>query len=168
MRNKLNLAITSLVLQVILFLAARLFPYAFIGSMVLGFASPLALLNLLCVLGMIPFFLSLYKNKAFAALLDENERPEVLHSKDRDWPKHLLIRVGALVGICLVLLVLSLLEGGQGSAYFIAYGVAYTLGIGALLLLAEAVILFIRKCPYKAFCNLALLAFALWVLYGMM
>lgn len=169
MKTKLKLAIASIVLQFILSMMIHQFPYLILagdGSFS-NVRTLLFVLEPLSILGLLPFFVSLYKSKSFASVLNE-KNSFVVNKKDHDWLKHVLIRVALIIGICLVFFLFSLLKKGTEGAYLVAYGIAYTLGIGSLLLIAEAVMLFVKKCPYKAAGNLILIFVTLYVLYGMM
>ncbi|PST82695.1 hypothetical protein C7T94_08540 [Pedobacter yulinensis] len=125
------------------------------------------MLHTLCILGLLPFFISLYKSEAFAVLLHGDTTASV-KKQDENWLKHLLIRLSLFMFICLVLFLISALERGAGGAYLMAYGMAYTLGIAALLLIIETFVLFSRKCNYKASANIFLIIVAVWSLLEMM
>ncbi|RFZ95469.1 hypothetical protein D0C36_08080 [Mucilaginibacter conchicola] len=170
MKNKLRLAIVSLVIQFLYEVVMRRYPELFFtgdgfaagGRMVLSVLSPLS------TLGLLPFFIGLYKSKSFVAMMDEDEKSSTRNPKDDSWLKHLLIRIGVVFAIIAILFAASTLDSGMGSAFLVVYGIAYTLGIGSILLIIEAVVLFVRKSPYKASCNIFLIVIALTFLSSMM
>ncbi len=170
MKNKLKLAIASLIVQFLLNIISYMYPYLLMsgGGWMSGLRTITSVLGPLSVLGMLPFFFSLYKSQAFNTLMEQDAPSTPVNDPDHDWPKHLLIRVASVIGICLALFVFSLFGGGVSGAYLVAYGIAYTLGIAALFLIGEAIVLFVRKCPYKAGCNIVLLTISLCFLYSMM
>ncbi len=170
MKNKLRLAIASLIVQFLLAIVSRTYPYMLMSGdgWMVGLRNITVVLGPLSILGMLPFFFSLYKNRAFHELMEQDAATAPANDPDKNWPKHLLIRVASVIGICVALFVFSLFGGGVSGAYMLAYGIAYTLGIAALFLVVEAVVLFVRKCPYKAGCNILLLFVSLCFLYSMM
>lgn len=170
MRNKLRLAIACIIVEFIQSFIVRRYPEFFLAGdgFAGGFRTVLSILSPLCTLGLLPFFVGLYKSKSFMAIMEQEEATTPGNVKDQTWVKHLLIRVGIFVAVGVVLFGISSLDKGMGSAFLVIYGIAYTLGIGSIVLIIEAIVLFVRKCPYKASSNIVLIAIALSFLMWMM
>ena len=164
MKNKLKLAIVSVIVQCILSLIVKRYPaiyFAGKGSVLIKILEPL------CTLGVLPFFIALYKSEKFAAIMNENDK--LSNAIDEKWIRHIIIRILIASGLCLLLFLVSLAsQSGVGGAYVAAYGTAFILGGGALALIAEAVFLFVQRCYYKATGNILLTFIALCILLGMM
>jgi hypothetical protein len=170
MRNKLRLAIISLIIQFLYTILMHRFPEMFftgdgVGA---GVRMMLSLLNPLSTLGLLPFFIGLYKSKGFVKMMDEEEATSTHNPKDDSWVKHTLIRLAIFFIVFIVLFAIASFDKGMGSALLVAYGMAYTMGIGSVLLIIEAIVLLVKKCPYKASGNIFLIVIALTFLSSIM
>jgi hypothetical protein len=157
MKNKLKLAIISIILPFVLQFLLNKFSDRFYDGFGWGFRDGLRFLINFSSLGALPFFIALYKSKEFNTLMEkENETANI---KDENWIKHLLLRVGIIIGICLAFYSISFVSSGMDTAYLIAYGIAATIGISFLVLTIEAILLYRKKLWNKLYCNLALIGF---------
>ena len=157
MKNKLKLAIASIILPFIFFNLQHLFPdlmYSGDGFSA-GFRDSISFLISLCSLGVLPFFVSLYKSKEFNELIDKEEAE--VNSKDDSWIKHFLLRIGIILGICLALFSISFFSSGMDTAYLIMYGIAGTIGVSFIILIVEAVLLARKKLWNKFYTNIAMI-----------
>jgi len=158
-----------IVLQAIISVVASRFPIFFLaGTRSFGGSLLFSLLSQLCTLGTLPFFISLYRSKRFADIMDSDEPSAPSNKEDERWLNHLLARILFIGGVCLAWFAVSLFDRSLGGAYLVIYGIAYTLGIGGLLLLVEAFRLFLKKCPYKAWSNISLIVVLSGLLGAMM
>ena len=157
MKNKLRLAIISIILPFVLQFILNKFNYTFSDGFGFGLRDSLYFLINFCTLGTLPFFISLYKSKEFNALM-ENENT-VSSGKDDNWIKHILIRIGIILGICLAFLSLSLVSSGMSTGYLIMYGIVATIGVSFTVLVIESIVLARKKLWNKLYCNIVIIGF---------
>ncbi|MCW3161794.1 hypothetical protein [Chryseobacterium oryctis] len=157
MKNKLKLAIISTILPIIIQVFLNNFASKFDDGFGFGFRDSLYFLMTFCSLGTLPFFISLYKSKEFNTLFEQKDI--ITNSKDENWIKHILLRIGIILIICLAFLSISLVSSGMDTAYLIAYGIAATIGISFIVLIIETMLLLRKKLWNKFYCNIAILGF---------
>jgi hypothetical protein len=155
MKNKLKLALVCITLTVVI----QIFIHNFSGfndGFGFGLRDALYFLTVFCSLGILPFFISLYKSKKFNTLM-EKENPQASSSTEENWIKHILLRVGIILGICLAFYAVSLLDNSMSVGYLIIFGIVATIVISFVTLVIEAILLARKKLWYKFYCNLAII-----------
>lgn len=161
MKNKLQLAIASITLPIVLQLVLNVFSSTLFNHDDFGIRDLLYFIMSMSPLGTLPFFIALYNSKKFnelianenaAANYDKNE-----NSGDESWLKHVIIRIGIILGICYGLYSMSYTSSGFEIAYFIAYAIVAAIGLSFIGLIIEAFLLFRKKRLNKLFCNLIMI-----------
>lgn len=160
MKNKLKLAIISIILPAILQILVISLGHSFNDGFGFRFRNFINFLMILCSLGTLPFFISLYKSKEFNALLEKESKINNNNgNKDENWINHFLLRIGVILIICLALISVLLVSTGVNEAYLISYGIVATIGVSFIVLIIEAIFLFRKKSWNKFYCNIAIIVF---------
>ena len=172
MKNKLKLAIISIILQFVLSLVLNgLYRWAFTSDgFGAGAANMIYFLVQLCSLGTLPFFIALYRSKDFNTLMAKEGGEEGVKTPDKDqnWIRHFLIRFLVVAGLCLAFGSITLWDRGLGAAYLMVYGIVTTMGVSAVVLFAEALYRLLKKQYYKAAGNLTIIILELIFLFQLL
>lgn len=169
MKNKLKLAVFSILFPFVISMILNQFYYFIITKSADGIEHSIleavSFITKFSPLGTLPFFISLYNNKEYRAIIENEEKNNI--NQNDNWIKHIIIRVGIILVICGLFFSLSLVSSGIDTGYIILYGILITIIVATIYLAIESIFLITKKLWNKLICNIILLAFVAYLIVSM-
>lgn len=169
MKNKLKLAIFSILFPFILSVLFTQFQHFMISDstdgIVYSIIESIYFIMKISPLGTLPFFISLYNNEEYRAIIENEEKNNI--NQNDNWVKHIFIRVGIILAICVFFLLLTLVNPRNDTGYVIFYGIILTIILSTIYLVIESIFLITKKLWNKLICNIILLSFVASLIISM-
>lgn len=143
LEKQFNLALICLGIQLLLMISAYFFPlFPYMGDVSFMFYR---ILNIFSVVGMLPFFVTVVKNRALIFNQQSTETSEKTSQSSTNLIKHIATRVGSII-ILFVLAYVIILDGrGDSMGYGLIFAGLATLCITVVGLIVDAILIYRKE-----------------------